>query len=56
MLSRPALGATQPSILWVPGNLFRGVKPQGREADHLPPSDAEVKKTWIYTSTLRTPS
>jgi hypothetical protein len=27
-----------------------GVKRQGREADHSPPSSAEVKKTWVYTS------
>jgi hypothetical protein len=44
--SRPALGSTQPPIQWVPG-----VKRQGREADHSTPSSAEVKKTWIYTST-----
>jgi hypothetical protein len=24
----------------------------GSEADHSPPSSAEVKNTWIYTSTL----
>jgi hypothetical protein len=30
---------------------FSGVKRQGREADHSPPTSAEVKKTWIYTST-----
>jgi hypothetical protein len=36
--SRPALGPTQPPIQWVPG-----VKLQGREADHSPPSSAEVK-------------
>jgi hypothetical protein len=28
---------------------FPGVKRPGREADHLPPTSAEVKKTWIYT-------
>jgi hypothetical protein len=44
--SRPALGSTQPPIKWVPG-----VKRQGREADHSPPTSAEVKKMWIYTST-----
>jgi hypothetical protein len=33
------------------GTFSRGVKRQGREADHSPPSSAEVKKTWIYTST-----
>jgi hypothetical protein len=33
--SRPALGSTQPPIKWVPG-----VKRQGREADHSPPTGA----------------
>jgi hypothetical protein len=27
-----------------------GIKLQGREADHSPPTSAEVKKMWIYTS------
>jgi hypothetical protein len=44
--SRPALGSTQPPIKWVPG-LFPGVKRQGREADHSPPTSAEVMKMWI---------
>jgi hypothetical protein len=47
---RPALGFTQPPIQWVPGALSPGVKRQGREADHSPPTSAEVKKMWIYTS------
>jgi hypothetical protein len=29
----------------------RGVQRLGREADHSSPTSAEVKKTWIYTST-----
>jgi hypothetical protein len=29
---------------------FLGVKLPGREADHSPPTSAEVKKMWIYTS------
>jgi hypothetical protein len=33
------------------GLFSRGVKPQGREADHSPHTSAEVKNTWIYTST-----
>jgi hypothetical protein len=34
------------------GGLFpRGVKRPGRESDHSPPTSAEVKNTWIYTST-----
>jgi hypothetical protein len=32
------------------GSLSPWVKRQGREADHLPPTSAEVKKMWIYTS------
>jgi hypothetical protein len=28
-----------------------GVTPPGREADHSPPTTAEDKNTWIYTST-----
>jgi hypothetical protein len=50
-LSRPVLGSTQPPIQWVPGALSPGVKWQGREADHSPPTSAEVKKMWIYIST-----
>jgi hypothetical protein len=30
---------------------FPGVKLPGREADHSPPSNAEVKNAWSYTST-----
>jgi hypothetical protein len=33
------------------GSTFQGVKRLGREADHSPPTSAEVKKMWIYTST-----
>jgi hypothetical protein len=41
-----------PSLLsmWVLGALTPGVKRPEREADHSPPTSAEVKKTWIYTS------
>jgi hypothetical protein len=42
--SRTALWPTQPPTQWVPGALFQGVKRQGREADHLTPSSAEVKE------------
>jgi hypothetical protein len=41
--STPAKGSTQVSIWWVTGILSAGVKWQGREADHLPPSSAKVK-------------
>jgi hypothetical protein len=42
--SRTALGPTQPPVQWVPGALSLWVKWQGREADHSPPSRAEVKE------------
>jgi len=50
-VSRPPLGSTQLTIQWVPGALSLGVKRPGREADHSPPSSAEVKNAWSYTST-----
>jgi hypothetical protein len=45
--SRMALRSTQPPIQRVLGALSPGVKRPGREDDHSPPTDAEVKKTWI---------
>jgi hypothetical protein len=59
--SRILISPYCPDRLWGPLNLLsnaywgvfpRGVKQQGREADHSPPTSAEVKKMWIYTSTL----
>jgi hypothetical protein len=49
--SGSALGPTQPPIQCVPGALSPVVKRQRLEADHSPPTNAEVKKMWIYTST-----
>jgi hypothetical protein len=49
--SRTALGPNQPLIQWVPGALSLGVKRPGREADHSPPSGAEVKNAWSCIST-----
>jgi hypothetical protein len=48
--SRTTLGPTQPPNQWVPGAFSLGVKRSGREADHSPPSSAEVKNAWSYTS------
>jgi hypothetical protein len=31
------------------GDYFPGVERQGREADHSPPTSAEVKKMWIHS-------
>jgi hypothetical protein len=48
-VSRPALGPTQPPVQWVPEDLSPWVKWPGREADHSPPSTAEVKEcTELY--------
>jgi len=33
---------------------FRGIKRPGREIDHSPPSSAEVKNEWSFTSSLPT--
>jgi len=49
--SRPVLWSTQPPIQWVPGALSPGEKRPWREADHSPPSGAEVKNAWSYIST-----
>jgi hypothetical protein len=52
--------AIHPNRLWGPpsllSNWFWGLFPPGvkrpeREADHPPPTSAEVKKMWIYTTT-----
>jgi hypothetical protein len=50
-VSRTTLGPTQPPIQWVPGALSLGVKRPVLEADHSPPSSAEIKTAWRYTST-----
>jgi hypothetical protein len=50
--SRAALVPTQPPIQWVlQGALSLGIKRLGREGDRSPPSSAEVKNAWSYTST-----
>jgi hypothetical protein len=43
-----------PSIQWIFGGLFSGVKSLGREANLSPPSSAEVKNVWSYNSTTHT--
>jgi hypothetical protein len=41
----------QPPIEWVLRALILRVKLPVREGDHSPPSSAEVKNAWSYTST-----
>jgi len=54
---RTALMPTQPPIQWVPGALSLVVKRPGREADHSPPSRAEVKEcVELYIHSPNTPS
>jgi hypothetical protein len=38
-------------LLWVSGALSLGVKRQGREDDHSPPSSAKIKNAWHSTNT-----
>jgi hypothetical protein len=40
-----------PPIQWVPVDLSPELKRPGSEADHSPPTGAQAKKTWTYTST-----
>jgi hypothetical protein len=50
-MSRPALRPTQPHVQWVPGGPFPEAKARPRrDADHSPPSSAEVKMSRSYTS------
>jgi hypothetical protein len=45
---RPALEPTQPPIQCVLGALSLGVKRLGREADHSPPSSAEISPIHLH--------
>jgi hypothetical protein len=55
--SGTSLGPTQPPIQWVPGAFTLGLKRPEREADHSPPSNAEVKECLEqYLHSHNTPS
>jgi hypothetical protein len=49
--SCPAQELTQPPYAMGIGCSLLEVKWPGREADHSPPTSAEVKKMWIHTTT-----
>jgi hypothetical protein len=48
--SRLSLRSIEITIQWKSGAFSPGVKRLGLEADHTPPTSAEVKKMSIYTS------
>jgi hypothetical protein len=50
--SRLALVPSHPPIQWVPGTFSLGIRWPGRDANHSPPVNAEVKNEWSYTSSL----
>jgi hypothetical protein len=55
--SRTALGPTQPPMQWVSGAPSLWIRRPGREADHSPPSSAEVKECLeLYLHSPNTPS
>jgi hypothetical protein len=56
VMPKLALGLTQPPMQWVPGAVLPGVKQQGHEADHSPPSSAKVKNRGAVPSLLHTSS
>jgi hypothetical protein len=49
--SRSAPGYIQLPVYWAQGVSFTEGKVEGHEADHSPPSRAEIKNAWSYTST-----
>jgi hypothetical protein len=49
----PVLGPTDAATQWVTGLFLWGIKQSGRKADHLTPTSADVKNSWICTSPLR---
>ncbi|PNF16143.1 hypothetical protein B7P43_G03299 [Cryptotermes secundus] len=49
---QPSSGVLPTSYTMGAGSSFPGVKRPVREADHSPPTSAEIKKTWINISTL----
>jgi hypothetical protein len=54
--SRSTLEPTQPHIQWALGTIFPRVKLPEREADHSPPSSAEVKNSGAITPLPHTSS
>jgi hypothetical protein len=53
--SRPALGSTKPTIQWVPGALFPGVKRPAREAHHSPPASGRGQENMLVDLYIHSP-
>jgi len=51
LLTTASQTGSQPPIEWVPEALSLWIKRPGPEADHSPPTSAEIKNAWSYTST-----
>jgi hypothetical protein len=49
--SRPGLGPAETPFQWIKKILSSEVQQPGLEADHSPPSSAEIKTAWSYIST-----
>jgi hypothetical protein len=52
MTSRHVIKPNQPPIEFVIGSLSSKIKQPGYNAGYLPPKHAEIKNSWVYTSTL----
>jgi hypothetical protein len=48
ILCRPNLGPTQSLIQWVLGALSPGLKQSAHEAEHSPPTNADVNNLGLY--------
>jgi len=51
IVSRPALGPTQPPMQWVSWALSLGIKRPELGADHSPPFSTESRNSWSCTFT-----
>jgi len=47
-MSISALGSTQPPTQWILGALSLRLKQPEHEADHSPPSSAEINNAWNF--------
>jgi hypothetical protein len=53
ILFATAAGAHPASYPMATGNFSPGLKRSGRESDHSPPQNTEIKNMWIYISSVQ---